>query len=247
MNCTQYLYSIDIIYCMKLIKKKGIKILLSVLLLLLVIIPSIYFLIYPQYSSIKIVLNDTDINQIFKKTWTFFLISIAPPEEEIRGITDSKIETIEETVSGLDPLKETILEDLNTFLYIDSIDVEGNISEGISSDDMNRGFWHFPTSVYPGEKGNSIIIGHRFQYIPPARNTFYNLDKVEIGDEIVIKNDIDTFTYVVTKIEVVEKNDVSILQQSSDYRLTLVTCTPLWTSKQRLVITAKLDRVYMKI
>ena len=232
---------------MKMYSNKALKILLSVFLFLVVLIPLSFFIIYPRYSEIQIALNDFDIYSIAKNSWTSFLISISPSQKEIRGVTDSSVDSIEDTVSNLKPLDEKILEELNTYLYIDSIDVEGNISEGISSSDMNRGFWHFPTSVYPGEKGNSVIIGHRFQYVPPAKNTFFNLDKVQIGDEIVVKNDEDTFRYIVTNIEVVERNDVSILEQTSDYRLTLVTCTPLWTSRQRLVITAKLDRVYMKI
>ena len=164
---------------MRILQNKGIKILLSVLLSLLVIVPSAYFLIYPQYSEIQIALNDINISEITKNSWLSFLISVSPSQKEVRGVTDTSVESIEDTVANLEPLEEKVLEDLNTYLYIDSIDVEGDISEGISSEDMDRGFWHFPTSVYPGEEGNSVIIGHRFQYIPPAKNTFYSLDKVE--------------------------------------------------------------------
>jgi LPXTG-site transpeptidase (sortase) family protein len=223
---------------------KGIKILLSVLLPLVVIIPSLVFIIYPKYTDIKILVNSTDILEITKNSWTSFLISISPPIKDVRGEMTTTADSIEETTSNLQPLEEYILEDLNTSLLIPSIDVEGIVVEGISSDNMNRGFWHFPSSEYPGEKGNCVIIGHRFEYLPPAKNTFYNLDKVNIGDSIVIKESEDIFTYIVTNIEVVEKNDISILKDTSDYRLTLVTCTPLWTSKQRLVITAKMDRIY---
>jgi len=224
--------------------KKGIKILLSALLPLFVIVPSLILIIYPKYSEVKIFINEINISEITKKSWISFLISISPPRTEIRGEIDTNVESIEEMTSHLQPLERKILEDSNTYLLIPSIDVEGSVVEGINSIDMDRGFWHFPTSKYPGEKGNSVIIGHRFQYIPPAKNTFYHLDRVNIGDEVIIKQGDDSLTFIVTNIEIVEKNDISILTDTLDYRLTLVTCTPLWTSDMRLVITAKLDRIY---
>lgn len=240
----QLFVTLGTILSMKERKRKGIKILLSVLLPLLVIIPSLIFLIYPKYTEAKILLKNTDIFEITKNSWISFLISISPPEKDVRGEMTTTADSIEEMTLNLQPIEEKALEDLNTSLLISSIDVEGKVVQGTSSDNMDRGFWHFPLSQYPGEKGNCVIIGHRFEYLPPAKNTFYNLDKINIGDNIVIKQGEDIFTYIVTNIEVAEKNDISILKDTSDYRLTLVTCTPLWTSKQRLVITAKMDRIY---
>ena len=229
---------------MKKNKKRGIKILLSVLLSLLIIVPSFIFLVYPQSSTLKIFSSDTNISDITKNSWTSFLISLAPPIKEVRGERDSDIESIEDLTLTLKPLEEKILEDTNTYIEIPSIAVEGIVVQGTSSREMDRGFWHFPTSKFPGEKGNVVVIGHRFEYVPPAKNTFYNLDKISIGDEIIVRDDNDSFTYIVTNTEVVEKNDISILKDTSDYRLTLITCTPLWTSEKRLVVTAKLDRIY---
>jgi sortase A len=109
---------------------------------------------------------------------------------------------------------------------------------------MNKGFWHFPSSNLPGQKGNMVVIGHRYAKLPPNKDTFFNLDKVKVGDKIeVVQND-NQFTYIVTETKVVEKNDISVLQDYSDYRITLITCSPLWTSKQRLVIVGKLDKLY---
>ncbi len=83
------------------------------------------------------------------------------------------------------------------------------------------------------------------QSFPPNKGySFFNLDKVKVGDKIeVVQND-NQFTYIVTETKVVEKNDISVLQDYSDYRITLITCSPLWTSKQRLVIVGKLDKLY---
>ena len=240
----QLIHSLGTIHRMGMEIKKGIKILLSVLLPLFVIIPSLVFVIYPKYSEVKIFVNEINISEITRNSWISFLISISPPKTEVRGEMNTNVESIEEMTSNLQPLERKILEDTDTYLLIPSIDVEGRVVEGISSTDMDRGFWHFPTSTYPGEKGNSVIIGHRFQYVPPAKNTLYYLDRVNIGDEVIVKQKEDSSTFIVTNIEIVEKNDISILTDTLDYRLTLVTCTPLWTSDMRLVITAKLDRIY---
>ena len=109
---------------------------------------------------------------------------------------------------------------------------------------MNKGFWHFPTSDLPGQKGNSVIIGHRYAKLPPNKDTFFNLDKVKVGDKIEVVQLDQTHTYIVTDTKIVEKNDISILQNYSDYRITLITCSPLWSSNQRLVVVGKLDKLY---
>jgi sortase A len=124
--------------------------------------------------------------------------------------------------------------------------VEGNIFQGRDSNTMDRGFWHFPTSAYPGQQGNSVIIAHRYLYLPPAKNTFFNLDKVKKGDNIVVEQEGNKYTYIVSEVKVVEKNDISVLQDTTEHQITLITCTPLWTSHQRLAVIAKLDKLYQK-
>ena len=155
--------------------------------------------------------------------------------------------SIEDYLNSENQIGKTVLEDLNTKLQIDSVSILGRISEGGDSKAMLRGFWHFPTSSYPGEQGNMVVIGHRFQYLPPAKNTFFYLDRVQIGDSIKVFGDTGEYTYIVTNIKVTEPNDISVLNKTDDYRLTVITCTPLWTSHQRLVITAKLDKLYKKV
>jgi len=83
--------------------------------------------------------------------------------------------------------------------------------------------------------------------IPPKKDTFFNLDKVDIGDRIHITSDLGEYNYIVLEKKEVEPNDISIIQDTDDYTLTLVTCTPLWTSQKRLVVVAKLDKLYKKV
>jgi LPXTG-site transpeptidase (sortase) family protein len=228
-------------------KKKITKYLITIFLLLLVLIPIGYFLIFPNYNTLIGSIQRLDTKRIAYDIYFSFLTEISPTKEQVLGtnsilVENSSIEEYLDDSIEIDP----ILEKLNTQLHIDSVDIEGNIFQGINSKTMDKGFWHFPTSVYPGQKGNSVIISHRFLHVPPAKDTFFNLDKVKKGDSVVIEQENDKYTYIVSDVKIVEKNDVSVLQNSDDYQITLITCTPLWTSHQRLVVTGKLDKLYQK-
>lgn len=226
---------------------KPIKITITSFIILLVLGTITILILYPLYTDIVVTLQTNNPYTTAHKITTNILTKLSPTKEtfaeEILGET-----TIEETLETKELVIDTTkIEELNTTLTIETINVFGNIYQGKSSKTMDKGFWHYPLSTYPGEKGNMVIIGHRYLHIPPATDTFYNLDKVKIGDKIVITNNQNTYNYIVTNIDIVEPNNISVLQQTTDYRLTLITCTPLWTSDKRLVITANLDKLYKKV
>ncbi|MFH1546988.1 MAG: sortase [bacterium] len=130
------------------------------------------------------------------------------------------------------------LEKMNTTIEIPSISVKGEIVDGQSQEEMLRGFWHHPLSDVPGKRGNVVIFGHRFDKVPPNPQTFFNLDKIDVGDLIKIRQDDRDLEYKVIKVYETEKDNQQIFSNMSDYQLTLVTCTPLWTSDRRLVVIA---------
>ena len=74
-----------------------------------------------------------------------------------------------------------------------------------------------------------------------------NFIRILVGDKVKVIDNDGEFSYVVTDLEVVDSNNFSVVEDSGDYRVTLITCTPLWTSEKRLVITAKLDKLYKKV
>lgn len=104
---------------------------------------------------------------------------------------------------------------------------------------LNKGVLYRDHTTPPAEKKNTVLVGHRFMYSTQAA-VFYHLDKVKIGDEITIHWDGVRYTYKVNAVTVVNPDQVSIEDPTDTPTLTLYTCTPLWTSKQRLVITADL-------
>jgi LPXTG-site transpeptidase (sortase) family protein len=226
---------------------KSIKITITFFLILSLLSCILFLLIYPNYNNILLTINSYNIYNLSKETSIKILTQISPTtdnyEEKVLGYT-----SIEESLKDQQiVLDRKILEELNTIIRINELNIEGPILQGESSLTMDQGFWHFPISKFPGEKGNVVIIGHRFMNMPPAKDTFFNLDQTKIGERIVVAHHEGEFTYIVVDIKEVEPNDITVVQDSDDYRLTLITCTPLWTSEKRLVIVAKLDKLYKKV
>lgn len=228
---------------------------MTLLLILLVLLPAFFLIFYPNYNGLVLAFNSFDPYNISKEASVKILTQISPNREKYHGQVLGAT-SIEESLKGIAiNLDRKILEELNTTITIDTINIEGEIVQGESSLRMNDGFWHFPTTSFPGEKGNSVIIGHRFLHLPPRKDTFFNLEDIKIGQNIVITQNTDSnkpeekefFNYIVTETKIVQPNDISVIQQTDDYRLTLITCTPLWTSEKRFVVVAKLDKLYKKV
>ncbi|HMB65615.1 MAG TPA: class E sortase [Patescibacteria group bacterium] len=103
---------------------------------------------------------------------------------------------------------------------------------------LNKGAWMLPAGSTPGEGGNTIITAHRFKYLPPNNLTFYLLDKLRPGDEVIVLWQEQGFLYRVKERKIIKKDDFSILKPSSTPILTLFTCHPLFSDQERLVILA---------
>lgn len=122
-------------------------------------------------------------------------------------------------------------------IQIPKIGVERVVVEGIGIEDLKRGPGHYPGTSFPGEKGNVVISGHRTTYGAP----FYRLDELQPGDEIRLTDRLDRLSvYKVTEQKIVRPTDLTVVVPSDDARLTLTTCNPRFSAKQRLIIVASL-------
>jgi sortase A len=126
--------------------------------------------------------------------------------------------------------------DAVALIEIPRIGVDKAVVEGVGVADLRKGPGHYPGTVMPGQPGHAAIAGHRTTYGAP----FYDLDQVEAGDEIVVTTRQGRFRYVVDRISVVPPSDVSVLAATDETRLTLTTCNPRYSARQRLVVSAVL-------
>jgi sortase A len=84
--------------------------------------------------------------------------------------------------------------------------------------------------------GNVAVAGHRTTYGRP----FHNLDLLKEGDEIILETPIGICTYkMVGKPKVVKPTDTGVVANTPNANvLTLTTCHPKGSAKQRLVVQA---------
>ena len=121
-------------------------------------------------------------------------------------------------------------------LVIPQIGLDANVFEGKYADTLKKGMWRRPKTSTPDQGGNTVIVGHRFTYKDPA--IFYHLDKLKMDDTFALYWQGKEYLYKVSEIKIVEPHQIEVEDQTTDPTLTLYTCTPLWTSKQRLVVVA---------
>lgn len=123
-------------------------------------------------------------------------------------------------------------------LVIPRLRMDEPVNEGETTAVLSRGVWRRPNVATPSEPNNTVLVGHRFTYDGQA--VFYHLDKLKIDDPIVVYWEGREYAYQVGEIKVVPATAVEIEAPSDDPKLTLYTCTPLWSAKDRLVIVAYL-------
>lgn len=117
---------------------------------------------------------------------------------------------------------------------------EGRIADQYKT--LGKGIWRWPAGSTPDRGSNTVLLAHRFTYTNP-RGTFYFLDKVKVGDQMAVFWGQHKYVYKVTQTKVVLPSDTSIQQKTTAPTLTLFTCTPLWSPKNRLVVIARLESI----
>jgi sortase A len=136
------------------------------------------------------------------------------------------------------------------------------VLEGTDEDELKQGPGHYVGTAMPGERGNVGLAGHRVGKGSP----FLDLDQLRPGDPIVVETADSWFVYRVLGDratgnvagdssgipgqEIVSPSDVQVISPTPDAPasaaatgsyLTLTTCHPRFSARQRLVIHAALE------
>jgi sortase A len=128
-------------------------------------------------------------------------------------------------------------------------DINVIVVEGISGNALRAGAGHYPTTALPGEQGNVAIAGHRTGFGEPFRH----IDALRPGDKIILVTPLGRYTYQVlpppifgvngnpkTNPWITNPKDTSVIGPTLESVLTLTSCDPPHTSKNRLIVRAKL-------
>jgi len=123
-------------------------------------------------------------------------------------------------------------------LSIDRLNVEVPVYDGADELNLNRGVARIKGTASVTSPGNLGIAGHRDGF-------FRGLKDAQEGDLIRLRTPEAVVTYRVTEIVIVDPTEVSVLAQTEDRSLTLVTCYPFYfvgQAPKRYIVKARAEQ-----
>lgn len=169
-----------------------------------------------------------------------------------RGL-EQEFETIQ--VESFEQWEAQVVGDTGTPLTkiaIDRIGIETLVVEGTSPAALRAGAGHYPNTPLPGQSGNVAIAGHRTTYGKP----FNQLDRIQVGDDVWLVTPVGDYRYVAVDPPsgysrpdpkhpelaafITTPKDWAIIEPTSVPSLTLTSCHPKGSARQRIVLRAEL-------
>ncbi|MCY7364306.1 MAG: class E sortase [Frankiaceae bacterium] len=118
------------------------------------------------------------------------------------------------------------------------------VVEGTSVADLKAGPGHIPGTALPGEVGNVVLSGHRTTYGAP----FERFGDLQPGGLVVLETRDRWLTYTITGSQIVAPTAIEVTYPvpgeqgavPTERLLTLTTCHPKYSARQRLIVSATL-------
>ena len=118
------------------------------------------------------------------------------------------------------------------------------VVEGTSVADLKAGPGHISGTALPGEVGNVVLSGHRTTYGAP----FERFGDLQPGGLVVLETRDRWLTYTVTGSQIVAPRAIEVTYpvpgrkgaEPTERLLTLTTCHPKYSARQRLIVSATL-------
>ena len=149
-------------------------------------------------------------------------------EEEIPSETPEQVEFYPEVSPG----RGAAL----AFLRIPKLGVDEVLFEGVDRQTLKSGPGHMVDTPLPGQPGNSVLSGHRTTYGRP----FFDFDLLEVGDRIEVETSVGLHIYEIREMRIVQPTDVWVTNDRAGGWMTLTTCNPKFSARQRLVVWAEM-------
>jgi len=107
-------------------------------------------------------------------------------------------------------------------MRIEDVNIEIPIYNGTEELNLNRGVGRIRGMAHlHDDSGNLGIAGHR-------DGIFRGLKDIQVGDDIEVLTPAGTETYAVSSITIVPKDDISVLEPTTEKTMTIVTCYPFY-------------------
>lgn len=154
---------------------------------------------------------------------TFFIIKYFIEKNKIDNVYETysddnvqnRIDT-EDTTTNDDLMLQIDGENVVGVIKIGKIGYEGLVYEGTSLDTLDKGIGHFENSPYL--EGNVCLAGHNYFGV------WKNLHTLENGDTINYTSFLGTKEYKVNNVTQISETDWTLLENTDENYLTLITC-----------------------
>ena len=179
-----------------------------------------------------------------KKVKLITIVTIIIAIIMIAYLSNSKKDVLNEE-KEINQISETIAEDNKTdktsdeiigTLEIEKINLAGKLKEGSTKEVLKDYIGHIEeTPIYDG---NVCLAAHnrgnKYSY-------FAKLNQLQNGDEIIYKTDFFEKHYIVDVVKVIDETDWSLLEETEEEKITLITCVKNQKSKRLCVQAVKKD------
>ncbi len=172
------------------------------------------------------------------------MLDLLPERKEVPVVTATKTEAVTTVVQS---------PELPERIEIPSIKLKVNVANPNSTDvatldaALHTGAVRYPLSAKLGEDGNVIAFGHS-SYLPvvnnPAYKAFNEIQKLKVGERIMVVGTDNTFVYVVETVNSANAGTDAIPLTVTGKMLTLATCDSFGTKSDRFVVTASFVESY---
>lgn len=155
--------------------------------------------------------------------------------------------TIEKIVKNREPVSKIIPSVPKNSIHIDKLDLTAPVIFDVPNetkavaDNLQNGTIHIAGAAHPGEIGNVFITGHSSNYLwskGDYSHIFSRLNSLLVNDYILVNYNDVVYFYRVSDKYVASPADIGNLGQSDTSELTLMTCYPVGTNINRLIVKA---------
>lgn len=144
--------------------------------------------------------------------------------------------------SSFDLTQYGVEDNIIGYITVPHMEIELPIYLGANTDNMAKGAVHMSQTSLPigGENTNCVIAAHRgYKGIP----MFCDIEIMEIGDEVIIKNLWETLRYRVSEIKIINPTDSQeVLIRPGKDMVTLITCHPYTKHYKRYVVYCEREK-----
>ncbi len=125
------------------------------------------------------------------------------------------------------------------FIKIPKLGISVNVVDAATQLHLLHGAGHVVGSPLPDHAGNVCIAGHR---VTRAMHPFRHMELMEPGDLVFVKYKERTYTYETFDRFIIDADETWVLKdvENEPYCLTLITCHPVGSARQRMILRARL-------